>query len=257
MPDKISLSISCVIPMFNEETNVAKIVTEASDLFSQLGNDWEIIIIESGSTDNTWQRINEVIKGKDRIKVFRQEKREGMGSALRFAYRKCTKDLIFHLEADSPFEMVCFRKALPILLENDCVIGFRVGPREKNFKWAYYNMGKMLIVRLLYHVGYNLLLRLVFGLVVRDVNFGFKIFKRKEIEKLNLISNGWFIDAEILLELKKNGILPIEMPIVYKDRTAGRSSVDLYAPVYIFYEMVEYILSCRKRTGRKGTPCQI
>lgn len=249
-PHNTGPSISCIIPMYNEEDNAARIICEAESLFSQLGQEWEIIIVESGSNDNTWKKIGEVIKGKDRIRAFHQDTREGMGSALKLGYSKCTKDLIFHLEADSPFEMVYFKKALPILLENDCVIGFRVGPREKNFKWAYYNMGNKVLIRTLFHMGYNLLLRLVFGLVVRDVNFAFKIFRKSQIDKLDLISNGWFIDAEILLELKRNGVLPVEMPIIYKDRMAGKSSVNFQAPFDMLCEMFKYIRERHKRNKK-------
>lgn len=248
-------SVSCIIPMHNEEANAARIISEAEKIFSQLVTNWEIIVIESGSIDHTWERLNEAIKGKERMRVFRQEKKEGMGSALRLGYSKCTKDLICHLEADSPFELAYFKKALPILLENDFVIGYRISGPEQNFKWSYYNMGSMALLRSLYHVGYNLLLRLVFGLVVRDANFSFKIFKRKDIEKLNLVSNGWFIDAEILLELKKHGLLPIELPVVYSDRTGGQSTVDLlHTPFNMLKEMFGY-MKIRSRRDKEAR-CQ-
>ncbi|MFH1190102.1 MAG: glycosyltransferase family 2 protein [Candidatus Omnitrophota bacterium] len=248
------LSISCLIPMYNEEANVRNIIAEAEKMFSQLVSDWEIIIVESGSTDNTWKRIQEAVKGKGRIRAFHQDRKEGAGSAIRLGHSKCTKDLIFHLEADSPFEMIYFKKALPIFLENNCVIGYRVGAPERNYRWSYYNMGAMAFMRQLFHDGYNFLLRNLFGLTVKDVNFSFKIFKREDIQKLDLKSNGWFIDAEILLELKRAGVLPIEMPIPYKDRTAGKSTVSCLEPFGMLYEMMRYTSSLRKkqRTRKKN-----
>lgn len=234
------LSISCIIPMHNEEESVERIVSEAEHMFSQLVTDWEIIIVESGSTDNTRKKVQDAIRGHSRISAFHQDKKEGAGSALRLGHSKCTKDLIFHLEADSPFEMIYFKKALPIFLENNCVIGYRVGTPERNYKWSYYNMGKMGLVRQLFHDWYNFILRNFFGLTVKDVNFSFRIFKREDIQKLNLMSNGWFIEAEILLELKRSGILPIEMPIPYKDRTAGSSTVNFGTPFNMIYEMIKY-----------------
>lgn len=241
MLNKKTLSLSCVVPMHNEEDNVERVIKEADKVFSRVLSDWEIIIVESGSTDHTWQKIQEASKGNPKIRAFRQERKEGVGSALRLGYSMCTKDLIFHLEADTPFEMVYFQKALPIFFENSCVIGFRVGSPEQQYKWSYYNMGKMALVREVFHKGYNLILRCFFGLTVKDVNFSFKIFKRNDVQKLNLISNGWFIDAEILLELKRNGILPIEMPIPYKDRQAGQSTVTFKTPFNMLYEMVKYV----------------
>lgn len=242
------LSISCIIPMYNEEDNVAEIISLAEDVFKKLLIDYEIIIIESGSKDGTWQRINEVIKDRGNVYAFHQERREGMGSALRLGYAKCRKDLICHLEADSPFDTEYFRKAIPILLENDYVIGYRIGAKEKKFRWSYYNMNKKgAFIRQIYHIGYKLLLKVFFGLDVRDVNFSFKIFKRSHIQELDLISNGWFIDAEIILELRRKGILPVEMPIEYIDRTAGKSTVSLYAPFRMVYEMLKYKKAVKNR----------
>lgn len=236
------MSISCIIPVYNEEDNIERIINEAENIFEQLVLDWEIIIIESGSTDGTRRKINEIIKNKKNIYAFNQEKKEGMGSALRLGYSKCKKDLVFHLEADSPFDMVYFKKAIPILFENDCVIGYRIGKKGQRFKWSYYNIGKKgAFLRQIFHVGYNLILKVIFALTVRDVNFSFKIFKREHVQGLHLISNGWFIDAEVLLELRKKGILPIEMPIEYMDRTVGKSSVNIFDPFYMLYELIKYI----------------
>ncbi len=83
-----NLSISCIIPMYNEETNVERIIRESESLFEQLSIDYEIIIIESGSTDDTWKKITEIMKNKRNIYAFHQDKREGMGSALRLGYSK-------------------------------------------------------------------------------------------------------------------------------------------------------------------------
>ena len=62
-----NLSISCIIPMYNEETNVERIIRESESLFEQLSIDYEIIIIESGSTDDTWKKITEIMKNKRNI----------------------------------------------------------------------------------------------------------------------------------------------------------------------------------------------
>lgn len=246
------LSVSCIIPMYNEETNAENIISSAENILQDVSFDWEIIVVESGSTDNTWLKINNFIKGKEGIYAFRQEKREGLGAALRLGYSKCKKEVICHLEADGPFEMIYFKKAIPVLFENDCVIGYRVGKKEQDFRWSYSNMSKRAaLLRQIFHIGYNMLLRMIFGLVVRDVNFSFKIFKREHIQNLELISNGWFIDAEILLELKRKGILAIEMPIEYRDRVSGYTTINVITPFSILYEMARYIKHRKKKVVLK------
>lgn len=243
MNKNIDLSVSCVIPMYNEEDSVEAILRAAENSLSQLVYDWEIIVVESGSTDSTREKISRYIKNKSNIYAVHQVRREGMGSALREGYKHCNKKLVWHLEADSPFEMKYFRRALPILAENDCVVGYRIGTKENDYKWFYHSQGKINVaVRSFFHIGYNLILRIFFGLVVRDVNFSFKIFKREHLMSLTLNSKGWFIDAEILLELRKKGIFPIEMPIEYKDRNRGASSISLSTPFKIIREMFAYKL---------------
>lgn len=241
-----NLSISYIIPLHNEQDNVQKIISSVEQLAFTLTQDWEVIIVESGSTDNTWKELEHIIKGRNHFHIFHQEKKEGMGSALRFAYSKATKDIVCHIEGDSPFDLNYFQKALPILSVYDCVIGYRIGKKEQSFRWSYDNQGKKkAFLRAVYHIGYNVLLRIIFGLVVRDVNFSFKLFKRKMIQKLKLHSDGWFIDTEILLELKRMGTLPIEIPIEYQDRTTGQSTINLLSPCHMLYEMFKYFYKWR------------
>jgi glycosyltransferase involved in cell wall biosynthesis len=236
------LSISCIIPVYNEAANVKSVINESESLFEKLQVDYEIVIIESGSTDGTWEEINKLIINKERIFAFHQDKREGMGSALRLGYTKCHKDIVCHFESDSPFDITNFRRAIPILLENECVIGYRIGKKEHNYKWYYRHLSiRNMLLRLVFHVGYNLILRIIFRIKIRDVNFSFKLFRREHIQKLHLISNGWFVDAEILLELIRVGIFPVELPVEYNDRIGGKSSVRISDPIYILYEMLKYI----------------
>ena len=243
MPDWRDLfSISCIIPMYNEASNAAMILTKAEEFLDEAAKDWEIIVIESGSTDDTWPLLQQLTRNLPRVRIYHQERREGMGSALRLGYKHCTKDLVLHMEADCPYGSESIRRAVPILMSNEFVLGYRVGFREQKFRWSYHNMGRRdALIRHVYHIAYNLILRMVFDLHVRDVNFSFKIFKRDQIQNLSLRSNGWFIDAEIVLELRRQGVLPIEMPIEYRDRDSGDSTVSFFSPLHILIEMFSYL----------------
>ena len=246
-------SISAIIPMYNEEANVKPITRFAIQTLSGITDSWEIIIIESGSTDKTREIIEEETKKDHRILAFFQERREGMGSALRLGYAKATKELIWHLESDAPFDLYNVKKALAFLEDYDGVIGYRTSSKaEPLFGWVYSKHNKMeSFIRGVFHIGYNLLIRIFFGLKVKDVNFSFKIFKSELIKKLKLFSSGWFIDAEILLETKKAKGKIKEIGIEYKQREYGNSTVGILSPINIVSEMFAYYFSRWKNGDSK------
>ncbi|MFZ1080499.1 MAG: glycosyltransferase family 2 protein, partial [Candidatus Kryptoniota bacterium] len=188
---------------------------------------WEIVVVESGSMDNTLNIIREVANNNPKIKIIHQEHREGMGSALRAGYAQCSCDLIWHVESDSPFDTNNLISALPLLQAADFVAGYRIGKRESFMRW-------------LYSFVYNRLVRLLFRLRVTDVNFSFKVFKRANLEKIKLRSSGWFIDAELLIETKKHGFKIAELGIPYNQRIAGSSTVSIFTPLPILKEMFIY-----------------
>lgn len=101
-----SHSISFIIPVYNEEANIRNAIQSVSAEFPKICPDFEIIVVESGSTDNSLQIIREEAEKKENILVVHQERREGMGSALREGYRHCTKEWVCHLEADLPFDLM-------------------------------------------------------------------------------------------------------------------------------------------------------
>ncbi len=221
-------SISIVLPMYNEEENAHKIVTNLKKTLGNCTIDHEIVIVESGSTDNTSKIVDELEKKIPNIKVFHQIKKEGLGSAIRLGMSKATKNLVLYMDSDDPFDTNIIKNALPLTKNFSLVVGYRTGKRE-NLK------------RRVYSIGYNKLIRFVFGLKVKDVNFSFKLLKKELLEKMNLNSNGFFIDAEILLEAKRNGAKMAQIPILYKIRENGSSSVGNLDTIFnILAEMYRY-----------------
>jgi Glycosyltransferases involved in cell wall biogenesis len=228
--------------MYNERSNAKRIIEFAIETLNDVSDDWEILVVESGSTDGTTEIIKELAEKYGRIVPIFQKKREGMGSALREGYRKASKELVWHIESDSPFDLRDIEKALDSIGTCDGVIGYRTSPKsEFFFGWVYSKHDKVeSMIRGIYHMGYNLLIRLLFGLKVKDVNFSFKIFKTGLVKELKLLSNGWFIDAEILIEIKKRGGVIVEKGINYKQREFGKSTVKLTTPIRIFWDMLVY-----------------
>lgn len=227
----IPYSISIVVPMYNEQGNALRVIQSLDHKLKKLTNKYEIIIVESGSTDNTKAVVDELAQQYKRCRVFHQDKKEGLGSALRYGFRESRNDLVLYMDGDEPFSADEIQRAVPIIKDADAVIGFRVGSRESFSRWFYSK-------------GYNGMIRTLFGIRAKDVNFSFKMLTRKAIDALDLRSNGFFIDAEMLAELKRNKLRVKEMPVTYTPRKEGSSSVSIGPRLIgnMLKEMVHYML---------------
>lgn len=229
--------------MYNEEENARIIIRSADNILRQVAADWEIIVVESGSKDHTRETVIEEARDNPKVVPLFQDKREGMGSALKLGYSKVSKELVWHIESDSPFDLNDIKKALVYFDKYDAVVGYRTSGNKssESSSWAYSNMNYLEnFIRGSFHIGFNLLIKVLFGKQFKDVNFSFKVFKAEFLRKISLSSNGWFIDAELLLELVKAGGRIKEIGIEYKRRELGKSTIRLGTPIKVFKEMLAY-----------------
>jgi glycosyltransferase involved in cell wall biosynthesis len=228
-------SITFLIPTYNEAKNVANCVKAVDDYAKAHNLDYEILVIDSGSTDETLSILEPLRHSVKALKVLTQKTREGMGSALREAYPHASKDLICHYECDMPFDLCETEKALELLKGGHCdfVLGKRKGIRDH-------------FLRILYTAGYRAFLRLCFGVNYHSINFSFKIFRRELLNKISLRSQGWFIDAELVLEMVSAGFKIKEIDIEYLKRTQGKSTVRIKDILNILGEAWSYKKKWRK-----------
>lgn len=230
---KNNYSISAIIPVYNEIKLLEKSVEYIITFFQQHFADYEIIIIESGSTDGSYDVCDKIADGNSHIKVIHERARNGFGSALKLGYKKATKDLIWLITVDLPFPLESIHQALPLFDKFDCVLSYRSEDSRNIF-------------RRIQSFVYNTLVKTSLGLKVKHINSAFKVFKREIIQDLHLISNGWFIDAEILYRITKNKISYTEIPIPIIVLTMGKSTVNGATFISILKEMAYFM---RKRNA--------
>ncbi len=238
-----SHSISFIIPVYNEEANIRETLHTALAVFPRLCPEFELIVVESGSTDGSLRIIREEAEKDPRVVVFHQDRKEGMGSALREGYRLSTKSWVCHLEADLPFDFEDVAAASRYFGEFDFVRGVRIGENGRPDGWIYSRGLLKTLVRIGFHRGYNLFVRVLFGTSVPDINFSFKLIRAEVLKKLDLRTNGWFIDTELVLELVKAGARFKAIPVKYNVRHRGRSSVSAVSPLPIVKEALKYRLT--------------
>lgn len=223
-------SLTILIPVYNEiellRSSLDLIVSFARAHFSR----YEIILIESGSTDGSGEICDAIAKENPQIKVFHEGRRKGFGSALKLGYKASRNDLIWLVTVDLPFPLTSILDALPLLESNDGVLSYRSSDPRNG-------------IRKVLSFGYNVLMKILLGIRVRHVNSAFRVFKREKIQSLELISDGWFLDAEVLCWAHKKNFKLAEIPVPLIHRTAGTSKVSSGAPWAMLREAVKFKLS--------------
>ena len=208
-------SVSVVFPMYNEEDYIHRAVRAARDILSEVAPDWEIVIVDDRSTDRTGELAEALAREDPRIKVVHNAVNRKLGGSLRAGYAAVTKDLVLYTDADLPFDLQELGRAVRLLeyQEADVLSAYRFDRTSEGF------------VRTVYSFLYNLLIRVAFSLPIKDVNFSFKLFRRELLSRIELKSEGSFIDAEFLVRARKAGASIIQIGVDYFPRSRGVSTL--------------------------------
>ena len=176
---------------------------------------YDILVVDDASTDATGSILDRLAHELPFLHVVHHRANRKLGGSLKTGFATATGDLVLYTDADLPFDLVEVSKAVRLLriYEADVVSAYRhdrtgEGPR-----------------RLLYSHAYNQLVRLVLGLRIRDVNFAFKLLRRQVLEKVELHSEGSFIDVELLARAEADGFRVIQFGVDYFPRTRGVSTL--------------------------------
>jgi dolichol-phosphate mannosyltransferase len=220
-----------VIPFYNEEGNIERCTNDAFSMLSSLTDEFELIIVESGSTDRTGAMADVLAKQDERIKVLHQGSKQGVGSALKEGYKMAKNEWVFYTDGDNAFEMSGFCEVAKLLgrPDVDVVNGRRVNRNDT-------------VIRAIYTRAYNFIMRFFFGVRARDRAIGFKGFKRKVLDRIELHSNSMFISGEFLAQVYKYGYKVAEVDVYYRERTAGASTVNTRLVLAMVADLIRYAL---------------
>jgi glycosyltransferase involved in cell wall biosynthesis len=205
-------SLSFVLPMYNEKDNIETAVSEALRVGALMTSDLEIVVVDDASTDGSGALLDRLADRHPRVRPIHHPVNRKLGGALKTGFAATRKEWILYVDSDLPIRMDDALHAMPLALSAPIVIGWRKSRAES---WR----------RALMSWAYNRLVRIAFGLSVRDVNFAFKLFRRSLYERILLTSEGSFIDAELLLEARRQGARIAEIGMDYCPRVAGQSKL--------------------------------
>ncbi len=232
MGDPAFSKLSIFFPMWNEQDYIERALDAGGTACQSLIEageiaDYELIVIDDASSDRTPEIADHFASGNARIRVVHHPVNRKLGGSMKTGFASATGDVVLYTDADLPFDFAELAKALRImrLYESDIVSAYRHDRTEEGSSRAIYTFF------------YNLMIRAMFGVKMRDINFAFKLCKRRIFDNIELKSEGSFIDAELVIRAKKLGYTVTQFGVDYFPRTRGIST--LSSPSIIVKILVE------------------
>ncbi len=205
---KVIRSISVILPAFNEQFNVRKTVETARRVLRPLAEKWEIIVVNDGSVDATRAICDVLARQFSDVRAIHHMENLGYGAALKSGISAARNELIFFTDTDGQFDFQELTQLLEWIDRYEIVIGYR-GKRSDPF------------YRLVNAWGWNMLVRLLLGVRVRDIDCAFKIFRREVFQRVQIRSVGAMVNTEILAQALRIGMKIHEIPVTHHPRNHG------------------------------------
>lgn len=207
--------ISVFLPAYNEEKNLNSTVKNVLENLKKNFSEWELIIVNDGSKDKTGEIADLWAKKDKRVKAIHHNPNQGYGPALISGLYACKYPWISFIDSDGQFdfsEITNFVKAQE-KTKADLVIGF--------YKKRQVSFSRKLNTKL-----WQVIVWLLFGLNVKDIDCGFKLISKKVVDKIDKLQSkrGAFISSEFLIKSQKAGFKIVEIGVHHYPRTQGEGT---------------------------------
>ncbi len=200
------MNISAFFPAYNEEGNVDRVVGSALEVLPQYCKELEVIVVDDGSLDRTAEKVERLVQRDARVRLIRHGQNRGYGAALRTGFAAASHEWVFFSDADGQFDLRDIGRLLACVNAADMIIGYRLRRQDP----LYRRVNAAL---------WNLLIRIWFGIQVRDVDCVFKLIRRSLLENMSLESNGAFVSTELLCKASKRKARIVEVGVPHYPRT--------------------------------------
>lgn len=208
--------LSVFFPCYNEEKNIKNTVSKAVKVLKKVAKKWEIILINDGSKDNTAKVIEQIKKEYPKeISIITHNPNRGYGAALKSGLYNAKYDWITFTDSDGQFDFEEITKFIDKQQKTkaDIVIG-------------YYLSRQVSKATILTSKIWEIIVFILFGLKVTDIDCGFKLIRKSVIEKIPKLEaeRGAFISSEFLIKSKKAGFKIVELGVHHYPRVEGKAT---------------------------------
>jgi dolichol-phosphate mannosyltransferase len=213
-PPAAGRRLSLVIPAYNEAAGIRQAVAEAEEALARLAGDYEILVVDDGSTDGTASLVAGAAGANPRVRLLRHPGNRGYGAALRTGFGAARFDRVAFTDADCQFHLDDLAPLLDLADRHAVAVGYRVDRqdpwRRRFFSW-----------------GYNTLVRALLGTRVRDCDCALKVFRKDALADLLPETPGFFVNTEMLTRARQRGHDVAEVGVRHRPRLRGASKVSL------------------------------
>ncbi len=207
----VSCSLSVILPAHNEEEAIATTVHQVIDILSVWKLDFEVIVVDDGSQDRTGVILDTIAAAHPCLKVIHHPVNQGYGAALVSGFGAVTRDLAFFMDSDGQFDIHDLERFFPLIDEYDAVLGYRI---DRQDTW----------MRKVNAWGWKILVGMVFGVYVRDVDCAFKLYPASFFREHQLETRGAMINTEILYKFIRAGYTYTQVGVRHLPRRGGRAT---------------------------------
>jgi glycosyltransferase involved in cell wall biosynthesis len=203
--------LSVFFPAYNDSGTIASLVITALQAARTLTPDFEVIIVNDGSSDGTARIADELARTYPEVRVVHHGRNRGYGGALQSGFKAATRDLVFYTDGDAqydPSEMTRLWHALDESI--DLVNGYKISRSDP--------LHRIVIGRIYHHT-----VKLLFGLKVRDVDCDFRLLRRSIFDQVSLEKTSGVICLEMMKKIQDAGFRIAEVPVHHYHRAYGRS----------------------------------
>ncbi len=204
-------SISVIYPALNEEANIRHTVEAACRTLSELADQWEVIVVNDGSRDNTGKICDELAAANPCVRVVHHPMNRGYGVALRNGFSAARHEYLFFSDSDGQFDIRELRDLIPWSGKFDIVAGYRARRNDPPH-------------RLFNAWGWKVLVRALLGVKLRDLDCAFKLFRHELFERIQIRSVGSMVNAEMMAQAVRLGMTIHEIPVSHFPRYHGTST---------------------------------
>ena len=237
------MKLAIVIPTYNEAETIPSLISELFEKIKQLVEKLDILIIDDSSPDGTADIVRELGTKYEKITVIQRPKKMGLGAAykegFRYVLEKLDSELVLQMDADHSHQP----SEIPNMLEKIKNFDFLVASRHvEGSDVVGWGIGRKAT-----HSIAGAIARICAKIEIKDSTSGFRMFKKKTLEKVNfnkIRSDGFAFQIEVLHQLKQLGMKGLEVPTVFVNRTEGSSKMGSK-------EMMKFLTMCIGYIGRK------